>query len=49
MTTKMRDSDLPLAARIEAAMQRVTSGQGQMRIPPEATDPDMVLGDCMMA
>lgn len=49
MTTKMRDSDLPLAARIKAAMQRVTSGRGQMRIPPEATDPDIVLGDCMMA
>ena len=43
---KMRDADMPLLDRIDAAIKRVTSGQGQMRVPVEATDPDMVLLDC---
>lgn len=43
---KMRDADRPLLDRIDAAIKRVTSGQGQMRVPVEATDPDVVLGDC---
>lgn len=46
MTTQMRDADMPLLDRIDAAIKRVTSGQGQMRVPVEATDPDMVLLDC---
>ncbi len=41
----MRDADMPLLDRIDAAIKRVTSGQGQMRVPVEATDPDVVLGD----
>lgn len=44
---KMKDADLPLRARIEAAIERVTTGQGQMRVPVEATDPDVVLFDCL--
>ena len=43
---KMRDANMPLLDRIDAAIKRVTSGQGQMRVPVEATDPDVVLGDC---
>jgi len=46
MTTQMRDADMPLLDRIDAAIKRVTSGQGQMRMPVEATDPDVVLLDC---
>lgn len=42
---RMRDADMPLLDRIDAAIKRVTSGQGQMRMPVEATDPDVVLGD----
>lgn len=49
MTTKMRDGDMPLAKRIDAAILRVAQGSGQMRVPAEATDPDMVLSDCMKA
>lgn len=44
--SQMRDGDMPLLDRIESAMRRVTSGQGQMRVPVEATDPDVVLADC---
>jgi hypothetical protein len=44
--SKMRDGDMPLLDRIESAMRRVTSGQGQMRVPVDATDPDVVLHDC---
>lgn len=33
--------------RIEAAIQRIISGQGLMRIPAEDTDPDIVLGDLL--
>lgn len=43
---KMRDADMPLLDRIDAAIKRVTSGQGQMRVPVEATCPDVVLLDC---
>lgn len=49
MTTKMRDSDLTLAKRIDVAMYRITHGSGHMRVPVEATDPDIVLSDCMKA
>jgi hypothetical protein len=45
----MRDSDLTLAKRIDAAMHRIAHGSGHMRVPVEATDPDMVLSDCMKA
>ena len=31
--------------RIDAAIQRITSGQGCMRVPPDKTDPDLVLAD----
>lgn len=48
MTTQMRDADMPLLDRIDAAIKRVTSGQGQMRVPVEATDPDMVLFACKL-
>lgn len=44
--SKMRDGDMPLLDRIESAMRRVTNGEGQMRVPVEATDPDVVLYDC---
>jgi len=42
----MRDADMPLLGRIEAAIRRVTHGDAAMRIPAEATDPDLVLRDC---
>lgn len=42
----MRDIDLPLEKRILLAQSRITSGMAPMRIPAEATDPDVVLGDC---
>lgn len=45
----MKDSDLSLHERIEAAITRITNGQGQMRMPAEATDPDLVLADCESA
>lgn len=46
-TSKMKDADMPLRDRIEAAIKRVTTGYGQMRVPVEATDPDVVLFDCL--
>lgn len=46
-TPKMKDADMPLSDRIEAAIKRVTTGYGQMRVPVEATDPDVVLFDCL--
>ena len=49
MTSKMRDSELTLTERIDAALRRVTSGEGTMRVPVEATDPDIVLADCRLA
>lgn len=36
----------PLLERIDAAIQRITSGCGNMRIPADITDPDLVLADC---
>lgn len=47
--SRMRDSDLTLAKRIDAAMYRITHGGGHMRVPVEATDPDIVLSDCTKA
>ena len=47
--SRMRDSDLTLAKRIDAAIYRIAHGSGHMRVPVEATDPDMVLSDCMKA
>lgn len=44
--SKMRDADMPLTERIEAAIERITHGQAAMRVPVEATDPDVVLADC---
>lgn len=41
----MRDADMPLLDRIDAAITRIRRGDGQMRVPVEATDPDMVLED----
>ena len=38
-----------LAERIKAAIDRITSGHGEMRIPAEQTDPDLVLMDCQNA
>lgn len=36
----------PLDERITEAIRRITHGNGSMRIPAEATDPDIVLVDC---
>lgn len=36
----------PLDERITEAIRRITNGCGSMRIPAEATDPDIVLSDC---
>lgn len=52
MTTesnKALDEREALIARIDAAIKRITSGQGCMRIPMENTDPDIVLRDCRAA
>lgn len=35
-----------LLQRIDSAIERITTGQGAMRVPPDPTDPDMVLSDC---
>lgn len=43
---RMKDADKTLAERINLAIDRVTKGHGQIRIPVEATDPDVVLVDC---
>lgn len=45
----MRDHHLRLNERIELALARIRSGHGQMRVPVEATDPDVVLRDCQQA
>ncbi len=42
----MKDSHLSLDERIQRALDRIKDGAGNMRIPVEATDPDMVLTDC---
>ncbi len=44
--SKMKDADMPLLDRIEAALDRITNRQGLMRIPREATDIDVVVLDC---
>lgn len=44
--SKMKDADMPLLDRVEAALARVGSRQGLMRIPVEATDLDIVVSDC---
>lgn len=36
-----------LTDRIMAAIERVTSGHGQMRVPVDMTDPDIVLAECL--
>lgn len=45
-TKDLRDGHLPLVERIDVALRRVTNGEGQMRVPVEATDPDIVLHNC---
>jgi hypothetical protein len=42
----MKDADMPLLDRIEAALDRIQNRQGLMRIPREATDIDVVVLDC---
>ena len=42
----MRDAGMPLPERINAAINRIAHGNGHMRVPVEATDPDIVLSDC---
>ncbi len=37
---------MTLEERIDAAIERITKGQADMRIPAEETDPDLVLADC---
>lgn len=44
--TGMRDGDMPLPERIEAAQKRIEYGHSARRIPVEATDIDIVLSDC---
>ena len=38
-----------LNERIDAAILRISNGEGCMRIPAEPTDPDLVLADCKSA
>jgi hypothetical protein len=38
-----------LTDRIDAAIKRITSGAGAMRIPADPTDPDLVLAECKAA
>jgi hypothetical protein len=40
---------MTLNERIEAALERIKTGQAAMRVPVEATDPDIVLADCATA
>lgn len=37
---------MTLDERITAAISRITSGMGSMRIPADETDPDLVLAAC---
>jgi hypothetical protein len=46
ITYTMKDADMPLLDRIEAALDRIQNRQGLMRIPREATDIDVVVLDC---
>lgn len=39
----MRGSHLSLEERAKAAVERIKQGAGAMRIPAEATDPDIVI------
>jgi hypothetical protein len=39
----MTNQENDIVGRIDLAIERVTSGQGQMRIPADPTDPDLVL------
>ncbi len=43
----MMESKLTLEQRAEAAILRITSGAGCMRVPAEETDPDLVIGDLL--
>lgn len=45
-TSDLIDGNLPLVERIDRALRRVTNGEGQMRVPVEATDVDIVLHNC---
>lgn len=36
-----------LRARVVSAIERITSGTGQMRVPADLTDPDLVLADVL--
>lgn len=47
--SKMRGGDLTINQRIDEALKRITNGHGMMRVPVEATDPDIVLADCAKA
>lgn len=47
--SKMRGGDLTINQRIDEALRRITDGHGLMRVPVEATDPDIVLADCVKA
>ena len=37
---------MTLTERIDAAIERIASGHGPMRIPADPTDPDLVLAEC---
>lgn len=39
-------SDKSLDSRIEQALERIKNGNGNMRVPAEQSDPDLVLFDC---
>ncbi len=41
----MRHANLPLDQRAVLALERIKAGQAPMRIPVEATDPDIVISD----
>ena len=42
----MIDEDMDLLGRIDKALNRIVNGHGTMRVPPEATDVDIVLSAC---
>lgn len=46
MHPQMRDSQMSIDERISRAHDRISKGYCNMRIPAEATDPDIVLHDC---
>jgi hypothetical protein len=43
---EMKDHNVPLLERIDRSINRIERGNGHMRVPAEATDPDVVLDDC---